>query len=78
MADARALLDAYAAEDSGGFHCYPEGGIPVDRDDAAPAAFAALSAVLDLAKHYDDIGDRMWTESAANDIRRVVTAALGG
>jgi hypothetical protein len=69
--DARAVLEAYAEVPN--MNVIP---LPFTPRSMAPLAFTALAAVLDLADHYDDLGDRMWTESAAEDIRRAITTAL--
>jgi len=71
MTDPRTILEAY-----GGETAMKVGAIPVFRGEQAPKTFTALRAVLDLADHYDDLADRMWTSSAADDIRRAITTAL--
>lgn len=49
----------------------------VGRYACAPKAFEALRVVLDLADRYDRLNDRMWTTSAADEIRAAITTALG-
>lgn len=71
MIDPRALLDTYATQDP-----FDGDARNITREQAAAEAIAALRMLLELADHYDDINDRMWTSSAADDLRHAITTAL--